>query len=189
YDRKIREIIQSIRLTQAYPGLDGKQKIMAAYLNENFYGNQSYGVAAAAMGYFGKPIADLDLAQYAVLAAIPQSPTQYDLMRNAVPESQVRIAGDEPGPPTQPTPAVPSPPEIHARRNHVLDLMQSRSVLSAGKHTAAEFDAARAEELILSPVEAPPWKAPQFVWQVRSQLGAILCGADSADNCQAVDTG
>src|SRR5829696_6838291 len=47
YDRKIREIIQSIRLTQTFPGEDGKRKIMAAYLNQNFYGNQSYGVKAA----------------------------------------------------------------------------------------------------------------------------------------------
>ena len=39
YERKVKEIIQSIRLTQAYPGDDGKQKIMAAYLNQNFYGN------------------------------------------------------------------------------------------------------------------------------------------------------
>ena len=56
YDRKLREIIQSIRLTQAFPGQDGKQKIMEAYLNQNFYGNQSYGVKAAAFGYFGKEL-------------------------------------------------------------------------------------------------------------------------------------
>ncbi|MEO6208182.1 MAG: biosynthetic peptidoglycan transglycosylase, partial [Candidatus Limnocylindrales bacterium] len=43
YDRKIREIIQSIRLTQAYPGDKGKQEIITAYLNNNFYGNNSYG--------------------------------------------------------------------------------------------------------------------------------------------------
>jgi membrane carboxypeptidase/penicillin-binding protein len=44
YDRKIREIIQSVRLTQAFPGEEGKEKVMEAYLNGNFYGNQSYGV-------------------------------------------------------------------------------------------------------------------------------------------------
>src|SRR6185369_9517328 len=189
YDRKIREIIQSIRLTQAYPGTDGKQKIMAAYLNENFYGNQSYGVAAAAMGYFGKTIDQLDLAQYATLAAIPQSPTQYDLMRNSVSECEIDIAEDETCPPASVKLVVPSTTEIYARRNHVLDLMETRSVLSAGKHSAAEFDAARAEEMVLHPVQAPPWKAPHFVWQVRHELGSILCGQDEADNCQAVDTG
>ncbi len=54
YERKIREIIQSIRLTQELPpGVAGKQQIMEAYLNQNFYGNQSYGIAAAAQSYFG----------------------------------------------------------------------------------------------------------------------------------------
>ena len=37
-----------------YPGDAGKQQIITAYLNQNFYGNQSYGVKAAAKGYFGK---------------------------------------------------------------------------------------------------------------------------------------
>src|SRR5436190_7235992 len=83
YERKAREIIQSIRLTQAYPGESGKQAIITAYLNQNFYGNQSYGVKAAAKGYFGKSLQQLTLAQAAILAAIPQSPTAYDLTRNA----------------------------------------------------------------------------------------------------------
>ncbi len=47
-ERKLKEIIQSIRVTQAFPGEAGKQRIMAAYLNQNYYGNESYGVAAAA---------------------------------------------------------------------------------------------------------------------------------------------
>ena len=47
-ERKIREIIQSLRLTQEFPGVDGKQQIITAYMNQNFYGNQSYGVKAAA---------------------------------------------------------------------------------------------------------------------------------------------
>ena len=46
--RKLKEIIQSIRVTEAFPGEAGKQRIMAAYLNQNYYGNESYGVAAAA---------------------------------------------------------------------------------------------------------------------------------------------
>jgi membrane carboxypeptidase/penicillin-binding protein len=41
-DRKIKEIIQSVRLTQDFPGEEGKQAIISAYLNLNFYGNQSY---------------------------------------------------------------------------------------------------------------------------------------------------
>jgi len=56
YDRKAKEIIQSIRLTEAFPGEDGKRSIMEKYLNNNFYGNRSYGVAAAAKAYFGKSL-------------------------------------------------------------------------------------------------------------------------------------
>ena len=52
-ERKLKEIIQSIRLTQAFPGEAGKQTIITAYLNQNYYGNQTYGVKAAARGYFG----------------------------------------------------------------------------------------------------------------------------------------
>ena len=85
YDRKIKEIIQSVRLTQEYPGKEGKQRIMALYLNQNFYGNGSYGVKAAARSYFGvNDLTKLTLAQAAILAAIPQSPTEYDLVKNAV---------------------------------------------------------------------------------------------------------
>ena len=85
YERKIREIIQSIRLTQDFPGQSGKQQIITAYLNDNFYGNSSYGVAAAARSYWGiTDLQKLSLAQAAILAAIPQSPTTFDLVKNAV---------------------------------------------------------------------------------------------------------
>ena len=66
---------------------------MAAYLNQNFYGNQSYGIKAAARNYFGvTDLSKLTLAQAAILAAIPQSPTEYDLVRNAT-EQEVEIDG------------------------------------------------------------------------------------------------
>ena len=191
YDRKIREIIQSIRLTQAYPGEDGKKKIMEAYLNQNFYGNQSYGVKAAAMSYFGKDLSQLSLAQYAILAAIPQSPTKFDLMRNAIRECQVDVEDGGTCPADKARLHVPDDTDIVQRRNHVLELMKdpTRSVLSGNKHTAAEYDAAMKEPVILTPPVAEQWKAPHFVWQIREQLGTLLCGADSADNCEAVDTG
>ena len=189
YDRKVREIIQSIRLTEAYKGEDGKQKIIAAYLNQNFYGNQSYGVAAASLGYFDKPITDLSLAQYAVLAAIPQSPSQYDLVRNAVTECSAEVAEDEECPPDQSTLVVPDTSPIVQRRNQVLDQMKTRSVLSAGQHTPEEYDAAKVEPLILNPPPSPPRKAPHLVEQVRKELGRILCGEENAEICEAVDTG
>jgi membrane peptidoglycan carboxypeptidase len=189
YDRKIREIIQSIRLTQAYPGLEGKQRIIAAYLNQNFYGNQSYGAAAAAVGYFNKPLSELSLAQYAVLAAIPQSPTQFDLVRNAVTECTTVIAEDEECPEGESFLLVPDTTPIVQRRNQVLDQMSTRSVLSGSQHTPEEYEAAKSEPLILNPPPSPPRKAPHFVEQVRLELGRLLCGEESKENCEAVNTG
>ena len=193
YDRKIREIIQSIRLTQAFPGDDGKKKIIAAYLNQNFYGNQSYGVKAAAVGYFNTDLSELSLAQYAVLAAIPQSPTEFDLVRNAETECMTVVAEDEECPPDQLRYTVPSTAPIVARRNEVLEQMKTRSVLSGPgtgpNHSIEEYEAAKSEPLILNPPEQPRWKAPHLVWQVRTELGKLLCGEENAETCELVDTG
>jgi membrane peptidoglycan carboxypeptidase len=189
YERKIREIIQSVRLTQAFPGSEGKQRIMEAYLNQNFYGNQSYGVAAAAKSYFGKPLSELSLAQMAILAGIPQSPTTFDLVRNAIEECSVEVADGADCPAGKSQLVVPADSEIVQRRDYILELMKTRSVLSGDRHTAAEYEAAKAEPVILAPQVTPRWKAAQFVYQVQQQLGEILCGADAANGCEAVQTG
>jgi membrane peptidoglycan carboxypeptidase len=189
YDRKIKEIIQSIRLTQAFPGQDGKQKIITAYLNQNFYGNQSYGIQAAAQSYFGKDVKDLDLSQMAILAAIPQSPTDYDLSRNANEVCSITPADGADCPAADIQLVVDPNSAIVQRRNQVLELMKTRSVLSGSKHTVADYDNAEKEPVVLATQVLPQWKAPHFVWQVREQLGALLCGVESKDSCQQVDTG
>ncbi|HXG26566.1 MAG TPA: transglycosylase domain-containing protein [Candidatus Binatia bacterium] len=189
YDRKIREIIQSIRLTEAFPGEQGKKDIIEAYLNSNFYGNQSYGVKAASFGYFGVDLDQLTLAQYAVLAAIPQSPTKFDLMRNAIRECGVEVEEGADCPAAEVTLVVPEDSEIVKRRNYVLDQMKTHSVLSRHKYTEADYEAAKREPLILTPQQAPQWKAPHFVWKVREQLASLLCGPENVETCQAVDTG
>ncbi|MCX6810660.1 MAG: PBP1A family penicillin-binding protein [Candidatus Berkelbacteria bacterium] len=71
--RKIKEVILSIELEFMY----SKDQIMTMYLNEIPYGGQSAGIEAASVMYYGKPAKDLDLAQAATLAAIPQAPTYY----------------------------------------------------------------------------------------------------------------
>lgn len=192
YIRKAKEIIQSIRLTQAYPGKPGKQAIMDKYLNQNFYGNRSYGVAAAAQSYWHKSLQDLDLAQMALLAAIPQSPTSYDLVKNAVEESYTDANGNE-----QFHLVVPPTSEVVQRRNYILDLMKTRSVLTSqpfsylGKtypaYTDADFEAAKAEPVILAPQITTGRLAPQFVYQAEHELGQILCG--DPNKCQKIDTG
>ena len=180
FERKIREIIQSIRLTQTFPGEEGKKQIMAAYLNDNFFGNKSYGIAAAARGYWNVPLDQLTLAQAAILAALNQAPGDYDLMRNAVeeelPDGSVRLV-------------VPPDSTIVQRRNRVLELMKTRSVLTAGQFTTEDYDRAMEEPVVLTPPPNSNMLAAHFVLQARHELGSILCGADAADNCPLVDTG
>jgi len=183
YERKIKEIIQAIRLTEAYPGHAGKKAIMEAYLNNSFYGNRSYGVAAAARGYWNKDLKDLTLAECALLAAIPQSPTKFDLVANAVQVTDT----DERGVERTRLVVPPSTAVVH-RRNVILDRMKTLRVLTADRYTDADFDAAEAEPVIIAPPVTDRWHAPHFVWQVRDELGQILCGS-GADTCEAIDKG
>ena len=84
YVRKAKEIIQSARLTEAFPGEAGKQRIITAYLNQIFYGHDAYGIAAAAQIYFGvSDLSKLTPAQAALLAGLPKSPSTLDPYRYA----------------------------------------------------------------------------------------------------------
>jgi penicillin-binding protein 1A len=185
YERKVKEIIQSIRLTQEFSGLEGKQKILVAYLNQNYYGDQSYGVAAAANDYFGvSDLRKLTVAQAAILAAIPQSPTAFDLRKNA--EEQTSPDGK------RTMLVVPADSPIVLRRNLVLDRMLINRVLTRPGTTTpvtdAQILAAKNEPVIVAPDANSDWRAPHFVWQVRHELGTILCGAENADHCEKIDT-
>jgi membrane peptidoglycan carboxypeptidase len=188
-ERKIREIIQSLRLTEAYPGQEGKREIITAYLNQNFYGNQSYGVKAAARTYFAKDLKDLTLAQAAILASIPQSPTKFDLVKNAEAICSVVVKEGDECPPGKTQMVVPDTSEIVIRRNYVLDQMKTRSPLSSGAHTVDDYEAAKREPVVLAPQLGVTWLAPHFVWQVRAQLADILCPDLPADKCEGIDTG
>jgi 1A family penicillin-binding protein len=73
-ERKLRESILAWRLSRRY----SKDDILALYLNQTDYGNLAYGIDAAARAYFGKSVRELDLAECALLAGLPQAPTVYD---------------------------------------------------------------------------------------------------------------
>ncbi len=73
-ERKLREAVLALKLTASLP----KDEILALYLNQVYYGGLSYGVEAAARTYFAKPVRDLDLAEAALLAGLPQAPAHYD---------------------------------------------------------------------------------------------------------------
>lgn len=78
YDQKLIEAIYALRLSKLY----SKKEILELYLNKIYYGNLSYGVEAAALNYFNQHVYDLDLAQTALLAGIPQSPSNYNPLTN-----------------------------------------------------------------------------------------------------------
>ncbi|HEV7628649.1 MAG TPA: transglycosylase domain-containing protein [Streptomyces sp.] len=72
--RKIKELKYAIKVEESL----GKKKILENYLNITFFGQQAYGIEAAAQRYFSKPAKDLGLKESALLAGIVQSPARYD---------------------------------------------------------------------------------------------------------------
>ena len=78
FDRKIREILLSLRIESAY----SKEKILELYLNEIYLGLSNYGVAAAALNYFNKSVHELSIAEVAYLAALPKEPSSLNPFRD-----------------------------------------------------------------------------------------------------------
>ncbi|MEO1038314.1 MAG: penicillin-binding protein 1A [Pseudomonadota bacterium] len=72
-ERKVREIFIAWRMERAFT----KDQILELYLNEIYLGNRSYGMAAAALNYFDKSLAELELHEAAYLAALPKGPNNY----------------------------------------------------------------------------------------------------------------
>lgn len=78
YERKLREAVLAAEITRRY----SKDEILEIYINENYYANMAYGVEAAAQTYFGLHASELDLAQSAFIAGLPQAPGIYDVYTN-----------------------------------------------------------------------------------------------------------
>ena len=112
--RKVREIAIARRLEEAF----SKDEILELYLNEIYFGRGAYGVAAAALKHFGKPMDELSLAEMTYLAAVPKGPANYRLDS----ESGFRRA--------------------KARQSYILGRM-----VEDGYITQSDADAARAEPL------------------------------------------
>ena len=73
YIRKLKEVTLAIQVELAF----GKDEILEMYLNEVSYGGTAYGVQEASRTYFGKDVKNLSLAEAALLAGLPKSPTEY----------------------------------------------------------------------------------------------------------------
>jgi penicillin-binding protein 1C len=115
--RKIREFILAVRLNRYY----SKDQILALYLNEIPYGPTIYGIEKASRSYFNKSVSDLNLAESAVLAAIPKAPTYYSPWGSHL-------------------------YDLMNRRKLILQKM-----LELGKITKKEFDSAVAYKIVFAP--------------------------------------
>ncbi|MDW5377337.1 penicillin-binding protein 1A [Halomonas sp. HP20-15] len=78
FTRKIREILLSLQMEQIL----SKQEIFELYVNKIYLGNRSYGVAAAAATYYDKPLAELSLAEKAMIAGLPKAPSALNPLAN-----------------------------------------------------------------------------------------------------------
>jgi membrane peptidoglycan carboxypeptidase len=115
--RKIKEAILALEATRTF----SKEQILEMYLNQIFYGNQAYGIRAAAKTYFNvSDLGKLTLGQMALLAGLPQAPSAYDPIQN--------------------------PEGAKARRADVLAAM-----VDNGHITQAEADVAAAEPIKVQP--------------------------------------
>ena len=106
--RKIKEAVLAIRVEQTL----SKERILELYLNEIYFGLQSYGVAAAAQTYFNKSLDQITLPEAAFLASLPKAPNNYNPFR--------------------------FPDAARARRDWVLDRMADDKVITADQANAAK---------------------------------------------------
>jgi 1A family penicillin-binding protein len=139
-ERKLREAVLAIKLTASYP----KDEILSLYLNQTYYGSMAYGVEMAAQRFFGKPARDLDLAESALLAGLPQAPSHYDPLAN--------------------------PQAALARQAAVLDAMVRAGYISAERAAAARAEPLRFASYDGAP--RAPHFVSYVLDQLDAQLGA-----------------
>ncbi len=78
YIRKLNEILLALKIESEL----SKEKVMELYLNKIYLGHRAYGIVAASQIYYDKALADLSLAQAAMIAGLPKAPSKYNPIRN-----------------------------------------------------------------------------------------------------------
>ena len=78
YTRKLYEALLSLKIESSL----SKDQILELYINQIFLGQRAYGFAAAAQIYFGKPLAQISIAEAAMLAGLPKAPSAYNPIAN-----------------------------------------------------------------------------------------------------------
>jgi membrane peptidoglycan carboxypeptidase len=171
-ERKIKEAILALRLDGRYGGTEGKQQILEMYMNQSYYGNNAYGIWAAANAYFGKdltsdaPEDQLTVSEAAMLAGLVRAPSRLDPSTEAVEEEREGRTVH----------VVPPTAQAIVVRDFVLDQMLSSAFI-----TQPQYDEAIAEEIILAPPRKNAFRAPHFVYAVRREANELLEGEDLLD--------
>jgi len=171
-ERKIKEAILALRLDERYPGGEGKRHILEMYLNQVYYGNNAYGIWAAANAYYDKdltsdaPEEQLTISEAAMLAGLVRAPSRLDPSPEAV-EEEVEGGTRFVVPPTSQSITV---------RDFVLDQMLESELISEADHRAAI-----AEQIVLAPPDDNAYLAPHFVYAVRREAGDLLEGEELLD--------
>ena len=137
FDRKLKEAILAIRMERTFD----KPTILELYLNEIYLGMNSYGVAAAALNYFNKELAQLTLEEAAYLAALPKGPTNYHPFRKKA--------------------------EAVERRNWVLDQMADNGFITVEQARIAK---AKPLTVNIRPFGTQIYAADYFAEEVRRKL-------------------
>lgn len=109
YSRKVKELVLAQRIEKKFT----KDEILQMYLNEIPYGSNAYGVEAASQKYFGKSVKDINIAEAALLAALPQAPSRY-------------------------SPYGPNRDLLLGRKDYILDLMEEQGYISQSEKDAAK---------------------------------------------------
>ena len=78
YTRKLKEILLALKIESGFT----KDEILELYVNKIFLGHRAYGVGAAAQVYYGRPISELTLAQFAMIAGLPKAPSRFNPVTN-----------------------------------------------------------------------------------------------------------
>ncbi|MDP3561269.1 MAG: penicillin-binding protein 1A [Legionellaceae bacterium] len=105
--RKFNEIMLAIKIDREL----SKEKVLELYLNQIYLGNRAYGVGAAAQIYYGKPLQELDIAQLAMIAGLPQAPSTHNPIIN--------------------------PKAAKIRRDHVLDRLLEEKYITQAEYQKA----------------------------------------------------
>lgn len=188
YTRKAKEIVQATKLTAAFPGERGKERIITAYLNQIPYGHNAYGIAAAARVYFGKSMSKLTLSEVALLAGLPQSPSvldpyRYDKEITRKGKTQLIVPTcDYTLDATGQAKAEGGCTEVAPvqRRNYIL-----RAILDGNTRwtriTPQQYLEALNEPIELVGDKPLRYKAPHFVWAMKTRLDQILTDREPAE--------